>query len=134
MKNLINLLVELRDTELKTTETKNGLTIQATQRNNLRKRIMDTLIQDLSEALSSELLDMGETTEGILLLAESGDYEIPIKINVKIGNLDYDGTTELELFQEMKLEKEKLAKEKELAKQEKIKRDKKSRQEKALTN
>lgn len=134
MKNLIKFLQELEQTKLKKSETKKGLIITTTQRNNLKKDFMKALELDIANAIDiaynekeilNELVLVGETAEGLLIAPEHRNVPdtIPFKIGVKVGNLDYNASDEIAVFQMEQNEKaEKLA-QKERAKKEKIARD-----------
>ena len=106
--------IENPDTAVKilTNTTANGMvTIQQTQRNQLRKEGLQAFKQDLIDWYGSEGFDVVETKEGIVIVAEAaaddddGGYTFSWEIKPTIKNLDYDPFIEANNFEEDKANK-----------------------------
>ena len=133
MKNLIIFLKELETEQLKKTETKKGLIIKTSQRNELRRNFQKAIEKDIKEAVNkaydSESLfnhiSIGETTEGLIVAPEHKNVPdtIPFKVIVKVGNLDFDSDFEIEYFEAQQKEKAEQLEKRKKAKKEKIARD-----------
>ena len=96
--------------EILTNTTPNGMvTIQQTQRNQLRKEGLQAFKQDLIDWYGSEGFDVVETKEGIVIVAEAtaddGGYTCSWEIKPTIKNLDYDPFIEANNFEEDKANK-----------------------------
>ena len=95
--------------EILTNTTANGMvTIQQTQRNQLRKEGLQAFKQDLIDWYGSEGFDVVETKEGIVIVAEAaarndddgdGGYTFSWEIKPTIKNLDYDHFIESNNFE-----------------------------------
>ena len=106
--------IENPDTAVKilTNTTANGMvTIQQTQRNQLRKEGLQAFKQDLIDWYGSEGFDVVETKEGIVIVAEAAaddddsGYTFSWEIKPTIKNLDYDPFIEANNFEEDKANK-----------------------------
>ena len=106
--------IENSDTAVKilTNTTANGMvTIQQTQRNQLRKEGLQAFKQDLIDWYGNEGFDVVETKEGIVIVAEAaaddndGGYTFSWEIKPTIKNLDYDPFIEANNFEEDKANK-----------------------------
>ena len=106
--------IENPDTAVKilTNTTANGMvTIQQTQRNQLRKEGLQAFKQDLIDWYGNEGFDVVETKEGIVIVAEAaaddddGGYTFSWEIKPTIKNLDYDPFIEANNFEEDKANK-----------------------------
>ena len=110
--------IENPDTAVKilTNTTANGMvTIQQTQRNQLRKEGLQAFKQDLINWYGNEGFDVVETKEGIVIVAEAaadddgdggdGGYTFSWEIKPTIKNLDYDPFIEANNFEEDKANK-----------------------------
>lgn len=116
MKNTKNFLVELETKDLKLSQTKNGIIVNTTQRNEIRKKFLKALENDLKE-LAKDLendIFIGFTTDGLAVavgnekLSRKLENNLTFKIDIKVSNLDYDIFTEIESYekdQEKKAEK-----------------------------
>ena len=134
MKNLIIFLKELESEKLKKTETKRGLIITTSQRNEIRRNFQKAIEKDIKEAVSkaydSESLFndiiIGETAEGLIVAPEhkSVPDTVPFKVIVKVGNLDFDSDFEIKVFEAEQQEKTEKLEKRSKAKNEKIARDK----------
>lgn len=108
MKNIIQFLQDLEQTEIKKSETKNGLIIATTQRNQIKKDFMSALQLDLENAINQALdnailledVYIGQTADGLVVATEHAKVlnPIPFRINAKIGGLDYDVFDEIQAF------------------------------------
>ena len=134
MKNLIIFLKELESEKLKKTETKRGLIITTSQRNEIRRNFQKAIERDIKEAVSkaydSESLFndivIGETAEGLIVAPEHKNVPdtVPFKVIVKVGNLDFDSDFEIKVFEAEQKEKTEKLEKRSKAKNEKIARDK----------
>ena len=134
MKNLIIFLKELETEKLKKTETKRGLIITTSQRNELRRNFQKAIEKDIEEAVnkayeSESLFNdivIGETAEGLIVAPEHKDVPdtVPFKVIVKVGNLDFDSDFEIEDFEAQQKEKAEQLEKRKKAKNEKVARDK----------
>ena len=97
--------------EILTNTTVNGMvTIQQTQRNQLRKEGLQAFKQDLIDWYGNEGFDVVETKEGIVIVAEAASgpadgYTFSWEIKPTIKNLDYDPFIEANNFEEDKANK-----------------------------
>ncbi len=143
-KEFIELIRDVEKREIEVVRSRGALALQQTQRNALKKEIMEAFQAGLRELGNKAGVDFYETADGIVMEIDNehvrkrvsrmkdkndGDSEgyISVEFNCKIKNLDYDAHIEQLLFQaekEAKLEKEKA---REKAKQEKMKRDAEAR-------
>jgi hypothetical protein len=120
MKNVINFLKELSETKLTLSERMGAPIITTTQRSEIKQGFMVALENDLREAYETALDEnyidsdvlIGFTADGLVValahetLERKRLGEIPFKIEVKVANLDYDTTHEIEAFELEKQEKE----------------------------
>lgn len=114
-----DFLREVAITEYETNMTATGaVTIQQSARNELRKRGVEALKQDL-QWLYGEDFDVVETKEGIVLVAENepGNFTFSWELKNTIKSLDYDPFIQANNYEEALAEKqakkEKQAREKE---------------------
>jgi hypothetical protein len=144
MKNLIAYLTELGNEKIKLSERAGSPIITTTQRSEIKNGFMNALMQDLQEATDTAIDEnvltndviIGLTADGVVLALEhksikKGNGEIPFKIEVKIGNLDYNTASEIEALELEKAEKEADKEAKAKAKAQKIAYDKNKREMKA---
>jgi hypothetical protein len=138
MKNVIDFLKELSETKLTLSERWDAPIITTTQRSAIKQGFMTALENDLREAYETALDEnyidtdvlIGMTADGLVLalaheqLAKKKLDEIPFKIEVKVANLDYDTTHEIEAYELEQQEKADEKAHKEKQKAEKIANDK----------
>ena len=134
MKNLIIFLKELETEKLKKTETKRGLIITTSQRNEIRRNFQKAIEKDIKEAVNSAYdseslfndIIIGETAEGLIVAPEHKNVPdtVPFKVIVKVGNLDFDSDFEIKVFEAEQQEKAEQLEKRNKAKNEKIARDK----------
>ena len=133
MKNLTIFLSELENEKLKKTETKRGLIITTSQRNEIRRNFQKAIEKDIKEAINkaydneslfNEVI-IGETAEGLIVAPEhkSVPDTVPFKVIVKVGNLDFDSDFEIKVFEAEQQEKAEQLEKRNKAKNEKIARD-----------
>jgi hypothetical protein len=142
MKNTITFLDNLSKEKLTLSERMGAPIITTTQRSAIKQGFMEALLNDLFEALdeaidndtlSADVL-IGMTADGLVLalaheqLERKRLNEIPFKIEVKVANLDYDTTREMEAYELEQKEKAEQKAHKEKQKAEKIVRDKERRE------
>jgi len=141
MKHFIEFLQELEVEKLKLSERVGSPIITTAQRSDIKNRFMNAIMLDIEQAIGvatdEEVLNtdviVGMTAEGLLVAVEHEslkrleNQEIPFKIEVKVGNLDFDSAFEIESYEQEKEVKRKEKEEKEKAKAEKIARDKEKR-------
>ena len=144
MKNLIEFLTALSSEKIKLSERAGSPIITTRQRSDIKNGFMSALMSDLQEAtdraidenvLTSDVI-IGLTADGLVVALEhnsikKGNGEIPFKIEVKIGNLDYETAKEIEALELEKAEKEADKEAKAKAKADKIAYDKNKREMKA---
>ena len=134
MKNLTIFLSELENEKLKKTETKRGLIITTSQRNELRRNFQKAIEKDIKEAIdkaydSESLFNeivIGETAEGLIVAPEHKNVPdtVPFKVIVKVANLDFDSDFEIKVFEAEQQEKAEKLEKRSKAKNEKIAQDK----------
>ena len=134
MKNLTIFLSELETEKLKKTETKRGLIITTSQRNELRRNFQKAIEKDIKEAIdkaydSESLFNeviIGETAEGLIVAPEHKNVPdtVPFKVIVKVANLDFDSDFEIKVFEAEQKEKAEKLEKRSKAKNEKIAQDK----------
>ena len=134
MKNLTNFLRELENEKLKKTETKRGLIITTSQRNEIRRNFQKALEKDIQEAVNTaydnealfNYIIIGETAEGLVVAPEHENVPdtVPFKIIVKVGNLDFDSDFEIKDFEAEQKEKAEQLEKRKKAKKEKVAHDK----------
>lgn len=143
MKNLIEFLKEVSAEKLALSERMGAPIITTTQRSEIKNRFMEALKKDIVEATNTAIdenyLDadiiIGYTADGLLVGVENPslkrleNQEIPFKIEVKVGNLDYNTSLEIELFEEEETAKKQEAEIKAKAKADKIARDQSNRKQ-----
>ena len=138
MQRFVKLLQDLKSQEFKISNTARGEQIQQTQRNNLKKSLLQTMKLDLQDILDY----VYESEEGILIEVandsiadgitnDTGSGAITLAVDIKVLGLEHNAEDEGNAFEQLQSEKlaEKQAKEKD--KQAKIARDKANRQAKA---
>ena len=133
MKNLIIFLKELETEKLKKTETKRGLIITTSQRNELRRNFQKAIEKDIKEAVNNAYdseslfndIIIGETAEGLIIAPEhkSVPNTVPFKVIVKVANLDFDSDFEIKVFEAEQQEKAEKLEKRSKAKNEKIAQD-----------
>jgi hypothetical protein len=142
MKNVIDFLKDLSETKLGLSERMGAPIITTKQRSEIKQGFMKALEIDLKEACETAIdesyLDtdviIGFTADGLVLalaheqLAKKRLDEIPFKIEIKVANLDYDTSHEIEAFELERQEKEAEKEHKAQQKAEKIARDKEKRE------
>lgn len=104
----IDFLREVSATEYDTNTTATGsVTIQQSARNELRKRGVEALRQDL-QWLYGEEFDVVETKEGIVIVAENepGDFTFSWELKNTIKSLDYDPFIQANNYEEAQAEKQ----------------------------
>lgn len=104
----IDFLREVSETEYDTNTTATGsVTIQQSARNELRKRGVEALRQDL-QWLYGEEFDVVETKEGIVIVAENepGDFTFSWELKNTIKSLDYDPFIQANNYEEAQAEKQ----------------------------
>jgi hypothetical protein len=141
MKNVIKFLNEVGTTELKLSDRKGVPIVSPKQRNEMKRAFMKALELDLNLAveqadnmdeMQTDIL-VGFTAYGVTVgvanetLERKGLFELPFKIDVKVGNLDFDTSHEIEMFYDEQKEKELEKEKKKKLKTEKIERDKMKR-------
>ncbi len=119
-----DFLKEVEVTEYPTNTTSTGsVTIQQSIRNELRKKGVAALKEDLAWLLPE--FDVVETKEGIVIVAENSEFTFSWELKNTIKSIDYDPFMEANAFDEanaekeakaLKKEKERLAKEAEIQK------------------
>lgn len=147
-KDFIEKIEEIKNQEFEVTRSRGSLAIQQTQRNNMKRELMEAFFEGLQDFGAENGVDFYITADGLIMEivnedvmnkvaykkdANDGDIEglISVEFNLKIKNLDYDAEFEETLYLEEQAEKERKAKEKEIVKREKIKRDAEDRANKA---
>ena len=101
-------LEEVSELSCETNTTATGtVTIQQSLRNDLRKRGVKALVEDL-KALYGHAFDVLETREGIIIAAENepGGWTFSWELKNTIKSLDYDPFIEANLFDEAVAAKE----------------------------
>jgi len=135
MKNLIQVLTEIRAEKIETSERAGEPIIQTTKRTEIKNRVENAFLLDLEIAMNESDLPfiVGETVEGIVLAIEHDDLvekggdvvgEIPFQFEIKVKNLNYDTSDKIEEQAEEKEIKAEEKRQAEIAKQAKIKADK----------
>ena len=109
MKNLAKLVAKVADTKYEVTNGK----IKQTERNALKKSVVDAILEDLY----SNGFEVFRTNDGTILKLSTATavVEIPIAIDAVVKNLDYEldfEITEYELKLEKQAERERLRAEK----------------------
>lgn len=141
MKNLIEFLKEVSGEKLTLSERMGAPIITTTQRSEIKNRFMDAVYKDIMDAVNTATDEnylnadviMGYTADGLVVAVENPslrrleNQEIPFKIEVKVANLDYNTSLEIELFEEEQTAKKQEAEIKAKAKAEKIARDQSNR-------
>lgn len=139
MEKFVEYLASLKDKDFKVSKSASGVeTIQATQRNALKKEVTEAFY----EVLKAKYPYTYKNSKGIMLevendsVADKIDNEegfggVSIRIDFVIPSLSTNPADEEEAYLLEETAKEKLKSEKEQAKQAKIKRDMKLRAEKA---
>ena len=130
MEKLINLIHDIEERKLLVTNGKKGEQIQQTQRNAMKKEILEALFEDIKSEYDFVYHSNGEDEKGILLeianqsianqvTNEDGSGAITIALDVKILGLKSDAELSEELYQhslEVAREKKKEAEAKKAAK------------------
>ena len=138
MDNLMNLIVELKNRELKITTNNKGVEqLQQTQRNNLKAELVGALFQDIASKYDYAyrvkdgiMLEIANDSIADNIKNEIGSGAISITIDIKVNDLETNAENESESYNISVAEKlEKKAKV-EKSKAEKIARDKAERQAK----
>lgn len=88
--------------------------IKQTDRNNLKKQFLDSLLEDLKD----NGLTVNRTNDGIVLTVESKNDTVYITIDGVVKNLDYDLNFEIDEY-ELKIEKQAERERERIAKREK---------------
>lgn len=88
--------------------------IKQTDRNNLKKQFLDSLLEDLKD----NGLTVNRTNDGIVLTVESKNDTVYITIDGVVKNLDYDLNFEIDEY-ELKTEKQAERERERIAKREK---------------
>ena len=138
MDNLMNLIVELKNRELKITTNNKGVEqLQQTQRNNLKAELVGALFKDIANKYDYTfrvkdgiMLEIANDSVADNIKNEIGSGAISITIDIKINDLETNAESESESYEigvAEKLEKKAKA---EKSKAEKIARDKAERQAK----
>lgn len=145
MVNLKNKIKELASQDLIVGTSRGVLAVQQTQRNAIKKELIEALYQDLLN-LDLEEITVNFTKEGPVVGVMNDSVEeqvfkqdkdalhqslIPLQFDIKIKNLDFDPELEEEFYMQELEAKEAKAQEKEQLKQEKIERDAAERARKA---
>jgi hypothetical protein len=132
MNKLYEYLENLYERPLKIVTNGKGCTIQATERNALKKEI----IQVFKGFLTEMGIECYQTNEGIIIAIQNRAVEeeneegvISVELGMKIKNLDYCPSFEETDYNERQAEKQAEKEKRELAKKEKIEKDKKLREE-----
>lgn len=126
MDNFLNKVKEVKSEKLQISQTKKGEIITTTQRNQLKKDILNSIFKDLSEAYSFCFM----TNDGIAIEIENdciadnikndeGSGAVTITLDIKVKNLEYNATNEANIFEDEL--QEKLEKRKEQLRQKNIK-------------
>ena len=138
MDNLMNLIVELKNRELKITTNNKGVEqLQQTQRNNLKAELVNALFQDIASKYDYTfrvkdgiMLEIANDSVADNIKNDIGSGAISVTIDIKINDLETNAESEKESYDISVAEKlEKKAKA-EKSKAEKIERDKAERQAK----
>ena len=130
MEKLVNLIHDIEGRALLVTNGKKGEQIQQTQRNAMKKEILDAIFEDIKSRYEFVYHSNGEDEKGILLeianqsvanqvTNEDGSGAITIALDVKILGLKSDAELSEELYQhaqELAAEKKKQAEAKKAAK------------------
>lgn len=138
MENLKKLLEQLKTETFTITKAKNGEKLQQTQSNNLKKRLLQAIAQDIVDNVSPFVY---RTEKGIMLEIENqsiadgienadGSGAITVLIDCVIKGLDCNAEIEGQCFAEKQAEKLAQQQAKAKAKAEKIARDKVARAKK----
>lgn len=134
----MNLIVELKNRELKITTNNKGVEqLQQTQRNNLKAELVNALFQDIASKYDYTfrvkdgiMLEIANDSVADNIKNDIGSGAISVTIDIKINDLETNAESEKESYDISVAEKlEKKAKA-EKSKAEKIERDKAERQAK----
>jgi hypothetical protein len=146
MKNLLKQLKELEKENLKVVNSRGSLSLQQTQRNETKSKILQAFYQDAKDFLEAEGYSVYMTSYGpVIEILNSGvekqvldlDKEgmctgfISIQLDAVMKNLDINPAIDEEDYLHLKEQKELRAAEKERAKKAKTLRDAEIRAEKA---
>jgi hypothetical protein len=138
MDNLMNLIVELKNRELKITTNNKGVEqLQQTQRNNLKAELVNALFNDIASKYDYTfrvkdgiMLEIANDSVADNIKNDIGSGAISVTIDIKINDLETNAESEKESYDISVAEKlEKKAKA-EKSKADKIARDKAERQAK----
>jgi hypothetical protein len=138
MDNLMNLIVELKNRELKITTNNKGVEqLQQTQRNNLKAELVNALFNDIASEYDYTfrvkdgiMLEIANDSVADNIKNDIGSGAISVTIDIKINDLETNAESEKESYDISVAEKlEKKAKA-EKSKADKIARDKAERQAK----
>jgi len=146
MKNLIELLREVEEMDLTVVNSRGSLSLQQTQRNQIKAQLLDAIYADMKEILTEEGFEVYITSYGPVIEILNSKVEdqvmkmdqdglcsgfIPIQLDAVMKNLDVNAEFDEENFLHEKEQKELRAAERERAKQAKTQRDAEIRAEKA---
>lgn len=137
MENLKKVLDEIQAEEIKISTSKNGKeSIHQTQRNNIKKRIVDAIAQDIAEffpfiyrSTDGILLEISNRSVADNINNQDGSGAITVAIDCSVKGLDFNAEYEADKYQADQADKAKKAEEKAKEKAEKVARDKKKRAE-----
>ena len=137
MENLKKVLDEIQSETVKITVSKNGKeSVHQTQRNNIKKRIVDAIAQDVAEFFpyvfrnsDGILLEIANQSVADNINNQDGSGAITVAIDCSIKGLDFNAEFEAEKYSADQEQKAKAKAEKAQAKAEKIAKDKAKRAE-----
>lgn len=146
MQNLIKKLREIEEMDLTVVNSRGSLSLQQTQRNQIKAQLLDAIYADMKEVLSEEGFEVFITSYGPVIEVLNSKVEdqvlkldkdglcsglIPIQLDAVMKNLDVNAEFDEENYLHEKEQKELRAAERERAKQAKTQRDAEVRAEKA---
>lgn len=131
MRNFIELLTDISNRPFDITTTAAGASqINQTQRNKLKREVMASLGEALSQVFENSAMNVYMTDKGVAIevpntnIADAydgvGSGAITMVLDLKIQSLDVDATVEADLYAEDMAAKAEAARQAELKKQEKI--------------
>lgn len=138
MENLKKLLDSVATETFTISKTQKGEKLQQTQSNNLKRRILNAIAQDIAENVTPYiyrtekgfLLEIANSSVADGVENEDGSGAITVCIDCVVKGLDCNATVEGESYADKVAEKERQAQEKAQAKKRKIEADKVARAKK----
>lgn len=146
MKNFTEKLVDIEQRKLEVATSRGVLSVQQTQRNAIKKELIEAIFVDLQALAKTHGITTYMTGEGPILSLENesvedqvyrmdptGEYNtrIAIQFDIKIKNLNFDPQQEEEYFLAEQEKRRHKQEEQERLKEAKIKRDAEGRAQKA---